>query len=75
MDCDPAAVLVPYSYDCAAPVSVRRTTWNVADDTPYLAPLIVDVESFNKVAKDVQVFIAGFSYFFLDAFSTLVQYA
>ena len=41
----------------------------------YQSPLIVDVESFNKVAKDVEILVACFSDLLLDAISALTQYA
>ena len=71
LGCDPAAVLVSFNCDCAAPVPIRRSTNTVFDGPLNQTPLIVDVESFNEVAKDVQVLIAGFSNFLLDAIGTL----
>ncbi len=74
LGCDPAAVLVPYSCDCVAPVPTGRPTLIVADEHLYQAPLIVDVESLNEIPKDVQVLIPRFANLFFDAISALVQY-
>lgn len=75
LGCDPAAVLISFSCDCAAPVPIRRSTITVVDGPLNQTPLIVDVESFNEVAEDVQVLVAGFSNLLLDAVRALAQYA
>ncbi len=74
LGCDPAAVLVPFSCDCVAPVPIRRAAIFAADEHLYQAPLIVDVEPLDKIAKNIQVLIARFANFLFDAISALAQY-
>ncbi len=75
LGCDPAAALDPFCCDCAAPVHLRRSTLAVDGGSLYQAPLIVDVESFNKVTEDVEILVARFSDLLLDAIGALAQYA